>query len=127
MPGAGPTQREKAVQRVLLVDDDVSMRALLPRILLRKGFEVHAAADADAAEQLLEKEAFDAVVVDLQMPGRDGFALVSAVQRRWPSVRVIIVSAFDSDATRRRAATLQVHGFLAKPVGVEELVLCLRR
>ena len=113
--------------RVLIVDDDPSMLILLPKVLRRKGFDVAAAEDADIAELVLEKTQFDAVILDVQMPGRDGFSLVGAIRQRWPEVKIIFVSAYDSDSMRKRAALMGVEVFLAKPVGVEELILHLRK
>ena len=126
MPTDSPPSDATERQRILVVDDDPSMLILLPKVLVRKGFDVFVASDADAAEKILEKEPCDAAIVDLQMPGRDGFSLVTAIRHRWPELRIVVVSAYDSDAMRRKAAVLGVEAFLAKPVGVEELVHHLR-
>jgi len=108
--------------RILLVDDDASMLVLLPKILARRGFEVVVAGDADAAERALEAGPVDVLVADVQLPGRDGLSLAMSVQKRWPTVRIIFVSAFDVDALRKRAEVLGVTAFLSKPIGVEELI-----
>ena len=126
MPADSPLSDAIERQRILVVDDDPSMLILLPKVLVRKGFAVSVAASADAAEKILEQGPFDAVVVDLQMPGRDGFSLAAAIRQRWPELRILVVSAYDSDAMRKKAAVLGVEAFLAKPVGVEELVHHLR-
>ena len=112
--------------RILIVDDDPSMLVLLPKILARRGFDPATAADADGAEKVLEGESFEAVVMDLQMPARDGFSLAEAVRKRWPDTRIIFVSAYDSEAMRRKAMSLGADAFLAKPIGVEELISHLR-
>ena len=126
MPADSPSSDAIERQRILVVDDDPSMLILLPKVLVRKGFDVSVAGSADAAEKILEKGPFDAAIVDLQMPGRDGFSLVAAIRHRWPELRILVVSAYDSDAMRKKAAVLGVEAFLAKPVGVEELVHHLR-
>ncbi len=113
-------------KRVLLVDDDASMRILLPRILARRGFDVSVAKDADDAEKTLASRDFDAVVLDVQMPGLDGISLAKVVRTRWPDIEIIIVSAFDSESTRKRAADAGVKAFLPKPIGVEDLIGCLQ-
>ena len=123
-PDRGPTKRP---QRILLVDDDPFMLTLLPRILARKGFEVYVAGDADTAERALEKLQVDAVVADVQLPGRDGFSLAIAIQQRWPTVKIVFVTAFDIDAFRKRAEVLGVRAFLSKPVRIEELIQHLTR
>jgi len=121
------TQVSEKTHRILLVDDDSSMLALLPRILARKGFKVQVAADADAAERVLEGAEFDAIVIDVQLPGRDGFALAVVIHERWPALRIVFVTAFDSDASRKKAEALGAGAFLTKPIGVDELILHLRR
>lgn len=126
MPAHSTPADETKRPRILVVDDDASMLILLPKILVRKGFDVSVAGDADAAEKALERDEFDAVVVDLQMPGRDGFSLAGVVRQRWPGTKIIFVSAYDSDAMRKKAALLGVEAFLAKPVGVEELIQHLK-
>jgi CheY-like chemotaxis protein len=121
------TQSGTKTHRILLVDDDPSMLTLLPRILVRKGFEVQVAGDADEAERVLEKDKFDAVVIDVQLPDRDGFSLAVAIHERWPALRIVFVTAFDSDATRKKAEDLGAGAFLTKPIGVDELIGHLRR
>ena len=113
-------------QRILVVDDDPSMLILLPKVLARRGFDVETAGDADTAEKLLEAGGFGVVIADLQMPVRDGFSLAAAVRKRWHDTRIIFVSAYDSEAMKRKALSLGADAFLAKPIGVEELIAHLR-
>jgi DNA-binding response OmpR family regulator len=120
--GGGHSTKERAAWRILLVDDDASMLILLPRILRRRGFDVIVASDADSAERELEKAAVDFIVADIQLPGRDGISLAAAVRKRWPSVKIVFVSAFDADALRARAQALGPVAFFSKPIGVDELV-----
>lgn len=78
--------------RVLVVDDDPVIRAVLGRYLTRRGAHVRDASDASAAIRLLESHDFDVVISDVQMPGHSGFWLRSEIQSRWPALPTILSS-----------------------------------
>jgi len=77
--------------RVLVVDDDPSVRSALGRLLGLK-FQVEVAGSADEAERMLSSRRFSAIVSDFDMPGHDGIWLLSRVAEQFPSTRRIILS-----------------------------------
>ncbi len=93
-PGGRPSPRTLARPRVLVVDDEESIRTLTAGVLQAGGYEAHGAASAEAALALLEERTFDAVITDIRMPGMSGVALHGEIARRWPELarRVVIVS-----------------------------------
>jgi len=95
-------------RRVLLADDSATLRARLSAELLAAGFEVVTACDGQAALEQLEAGAFDAVVSDVQMPRRDGFAVAERCAGRLPC---LLVTAEPSAAGERRARGLGVPYF----------------
>jgi CheY-like chemotaxis protein len=121
-----------APQRVLLLDDDRFMLALLRDMLDGLGpFDVHAEFDARSALAELPRHEPDLVICDLAMPEMDGIEFLQAAASQGYSGRVILVSALD-DGLRTaaselaRALGLQVAGALRKPVAAEQLRLALQ-
>jgi len=118
---ASPALPQGAGQRVLLVEDNASVRRTFERLLKRLGYEVITAASAEEAEGLALTQPFALLLTDMMLPGRSGADLAERLRQRLPEVRVILMSGYtDDEEIRRRAA----HGslrFLPKPVDLEML------
>ena len=113
---------------VLLVEDDEDFAALVARGLERAGFRVHACGDAEAALELADDIKVDVALVDIGLPGADGYTLASALRAR-PDIEglwVIAVTGRDTDADRKRAQSAGMDMFLTKPVDVDDLAEILR-
>ena len=110
-------------KRVLIVDDEAPMRFLLSKQLARAGYETDTAADGVAALAALTGEPFDAVVLDVIMPGMDGFELCRRLKadKQTAGLPVLFLSASSSGEFRRRAFSVGAADFLAKPYQTEEL------
>jgi DNA-binding NarL/FixJ family response regulator len=107
-------------RRVLVVDDEEAGRELLARGLARAGFDVATAADGGAAVAMLDQE-WDCIVLDLVMPGVDGVALLTELNRReHRALRVVITSFADKDRVVS-VLNLGADYLLEKPFGVERL------
>jgi two-component system, cell cycle response regulator DivK len=107
--------------RVLIVDDDPDARTIVCDLLSHAGYHVRAAASGREALREIETEAPDLVVLDLQMPGIDGWAVLDDISFLAASkrIRVVVVSAhLDSRPLRRRG----VAASFAKPVDLTELL-----
>jgi signal transduction histidine kinase len=112
---------------VLVVDDEEGMREGMRRVLERRGFSVDTAADGGSALALLEKRDFDLALVDLKMPGIDGFQVTKAVNDSGRDTVVVIVSAL---ATVEAAVEVTRHGafdFLVKPFAPADLLQVVER
>ena len=112
--------------RILVVEDDESMRELLRLHLSSAGYAVEIAEDAIAAGYAVLKAAPDLIVCDVAMPHMDGFELVAALRadKALPKVPVIFLT---SDADEGRARELAPSEFLSKPVRLEELLAAVTR
>ena len=113
-------------RHLLVVDDDDRIRALLKEFLARRGFRVSTAGDAAAARRLLAALRFDLVVVDVMMPGEDGFHLTKWLRSRAGeagSSPVLILTARGQPDDRIEGLRLGADDYLAKPFDPEELVL----
>ncbi len=100
--------------RVLVVDDSAGVRQLVAAALSSSGFEVVLAGEADAALGHLEREHYDALVVDYLMPGSDGVELVRDVRRTQSSLRIVMVSGVATDEDKERAWSAGVNAYLDK-------------
>ncbi len=114
---APPTGRH-----LLVVDDDDRLRSLLKEYLTRAGFRVTTARDAAAARRLLDSLAFDLLVLDVMMPGEDGFSLTRWVRGR-SATPILILTARGLAGDRIEGLTLGADDYLAKPFDPQELLL----
>ncbi len=114
--------------RVLVVEDDSSARQAMAMLLEYEGFEVQSAAGGNAAIELVQHWIPDLVVSDLQMPGGDGFALVSALRSAegCKDVPILLVSARDEIDRRINGLDLGADDFMSKPVEPEEFLARVR-
>lgn len=114
-------------KRVLIVDDEASMRFVLSKQLKRAGYETATAANGDAAIQAAGSGSFDAIVLDVVMPGMDGFEVCRQLKAdpRTADVPVVFLSASSNGEFRRRAFSVGAADFLAKPYQIELLPVYL--
>ncbi len=111
------------VQRhLLVVDDDDRLRDLLRQFLARAGFRVSVAQDAAAARKMIGLLAFDLLVVDVMMPGEDGFSLTRWIRARNPTP-ILILTARGEPGDRIEGLSLGADDYLAKPFEPQELLL----
>lgn len=109
-------------RHLLVVDDDDRIRQLLKEYLARFGFRVTTAAHAESARRLIETLDFDLLVLDVMMPGEDGFSLAEWVRRRGSEPMLMLTAKGDA-ADRIKGLQLGVDDYLAKPFEPQELVL----
>lgn len=109
--------------RLLFVDDEPSLRVLLPTILMQHGFEVTVAATVSEALNLIATQNFHVLVSDLNIgePG-DGFTVVSAMRRTQPGTATFILTGYPAFESALEAIRQQVDDYFVKPANVETLV-----
>jgi len=107
---------------LLVVDDDTRIRTLLQRFLSENGYRVSVARDAGEARQLLESLAFDFIILDVMMPGEDGFSLTKAI-RAWSSVPILLLTARGESVDRIEGLERGADDYLPKPFEPRELLL----
>ncbi len=112
-------------QSILVVDDEAPMRKYVSVNLKARGYEVLTAADGTEALKLAAEHTFDLLILDINMPGPDGFEVLSGV-RRDNEVPVIMLSARGRETDKVRALDLGADDYLTKPFGVEELLARVR-
>jgi CheY-like chemotaxis protein len=110
--------------RILLCDDSTTERTSLAQILRREGYDVDEAADGAAALTLLKGRGYDLMLLDLQMPGVDGFDVLAYVQRQKAELPVVVLSGLPPDEIGDGLQRLPEHELpplLLKPIDVRQL------
>jgi len=113
-------------ERVLVVEDDAAVRRMLERSLGAEGFEVVVAADGGAALASAEASAPDLVVLDVAMPGMDGFEVCRRLRAKGLTGGVLMLTARDSVSDRVRGLESGADDYVVKPFAIAEVVARLR-
>jgi len=112
--------------RLLLIEDYEPLRRSVAKGLREEGFAVDTAADGDEGLWYAESHAYDAIVLDLMLPRRDGLSLLAELRRKGGRQPVLVVTAKDTVGDRVRGLDLGADDYLVKPFAFEELVARVR-
>ncbi len=114
--------------RVLCIEDDAETRVLIKKSLENSGMVVDTVWGGEKGLQAAMTGRFDCVLLDIMMPGMDGFQVLHSLKTQGltKNIPVIMVTAKDDDDTRRRAQAAGVAGFVPKPFEIETLVSTIR-
>jgi DNA-binding NtrC family response regulator len=110
---------------ILVVDDNSRMVALIKRWLGRAGYDVTGVTTVSEAFAVLTTHPLEWVLTDLMMPTGDGMDVLAYARKHQPAAKVIIMTAFGSEATRQRAVGQGAHAFLSKPFSGQALLAIL--
>jgi DNA-binding response OmpR family regulator len=113
-------------QTILLVEDEQRLSAFLSRALTSCGFQVTCAEDGAEAMELVDQRAYDLVLLDLLLPGFDGFDVLRHISESRPIQEVIALSALSDVETKLRCFELGATDFVSKPFVLAELVARIR-
>ena len=111
--------------KILLVDDEKQFVDTLSERLAMRGFEARVAYDGLEALKAVEQPT-DVIVLDLRMPGMDGFEVLRNVKKSNPQVQVIILTGHGGDAEEQTAYRMGAYNFLRKPMDIDELLNSIR-
>lgn len=109
-------------KKILIVDDDISMRQFLHEVFLGEGFSVYEASQGDEALNLLSCKFADVVVMDLRMPGRDGIETLKEIKSRKIQTKVIIMTGYATIRTAVDTVKLGAFDYIVKPFENDEIV-----
>ena len=116
--------------RILLAEDNVVNQKLALRLLAQMGYRADLAANGLEAIDAVERQTYDVVLMDVQMPEMDGFEASREINRRWPDVRrprLVAMTANAMQGDRELCTAAGMDDYVAKPIRVEELVAALER
>lgn len=123
--GAAPARGSTAAAgrpRVLVVDDEATIRDLLAKTLALAEYDVDLAPDGRTALERLRIIPYDLLITDLKMPGVDGLAVIREARRLKADIPVIIITGFSTEASAIEAVNLGVSGYLTKPFRVPRVL-----
>lgn len=109
--------------RILVVDDEESIREFLEIMLKKEGYEVTTAEDGAKAKEILTKKSFDMIISDMQMPNVTGIELLRHVRESYPDLVFMIITAFGTTETAVEAMKLGAYDYLTKPFKIDEVRL----
>jgi excisionase family DNA binding protein len=108
--------------RVLVVDDEASIRDLLEKTLAMSDYDVDTAPDGRSALDRMRMYPYDLLITDLRMPGMDGLAVIREARRLKADLPVIVITGFSTEASAIEALNLGVAGYLTKPFRVPQVL-----
>lgn len=111
-----------AIEKILVVDDEVLMCNFLTEALKRKGIEAIAAESGEKALKLLEEQSFDMVITDMKMPGITGMDVLRKVKELSPNTLVMVITAFGTIENAVEAMKAGAFHYLIKPFSLESLI-----
>ncbi|HLC41093.1 MAG TPA: sigma-54 dependent transcriptional regulator [Methylomirabilota bacterium] len=112
--------------RILVADDEKSMREFLSIMLQKDGYEVITAGGGEEAIEAIRKETFDAIIADVRMPKVDGIQVLKAAKELSPQTAVVMITAFSSTETAVEAMKLGAYDYITKPFKLDEIKLIIK-
>jgi two-component system copper resistance phosphate regulon response regulator CusR len=112
--------------RILVIEDYEPLRRSLVRGLRENGYAVDQSGDGDEGLRLAESSEYDVIILDLMLPGRDGFSILKTLREREVVARVLILTAKETVGDRVRGLDLGADDYLVKPFAFEELIARVR-
>ena len=122
----GQTLLEDDMPKILLAEDDDSLRGFLARALERAGYEVTACADGEEAVAVLDQD-WDLLLTDIVMPGIDGIEVARQAAARHPSLRIMFITGFAAVALAAGDSAPAGAKVLSKPIHLREIVTEVER
>ena len=114
---------------VLVVDDEPNIVLSLEFLMRQAGYDVRVARDGDAALAAIAAQAPDLVLLDLMIPGRDGYEICQAIRQNpdCTRTRIVMLTARSREIEREKGLALGADDYVTKPFSTRELVECVRR
>ena len=113
--------------RLLLVDDEIPFVANLLKLLSRRGYEVSAVHDGDSALRVVQEREFDVVILDQNMPGKDGITVLRELKKKQPHLEVVILTGYGSVDMALKGFELGIYDYTSKPIQLGDLEAKIRQ
>jgi len=110
------------MKKILVVDDEESVRIILKEMLAKGDYNVEVASDGEEALKILKTGPFDMLITDINMPNMDGVALLQKSKELFPSMPVIFITAFGKDKIIINAMKIGLANFIEKPFRMDEVL-----
>ncbi len=116
----------KNAARILIVDDEENARMALARLLAKEGFLVDSVANGYEALNYLRQQVVNIIVTDINMPEMDGITFLRELNKNFPKMNVIMITAYGGVESYLEAMNLGAFEYINKPVKIDELKLILK-
>jgi two-component system response regulator PilR (NtrC family) len=113
--------------KILIAEDEKSMREVLEIFLQEEGYETFTAKDGKEALEMLERDIYDVVITDIKMPRADGFEVLKKTKEISPQTVVIMITAFGTTESAIEAIKLGAYDYMEKPFKIEEIRVVIKR
>ncbi|MBF0542252.1 MAG: response regulator [Nitrospirae bacterium] len=113
-------------KKLLVVDDEEIVRISCQRVFVLEGHDVTLCSNAKEALLLLEADTFDLVLLDLMMPEVDGFELTLLIKKRWPGMKVVLMTGYITAKVKFQAESVGVDYFIEKPFLPEDILAAVQ-
>jgi len=112
---------------ILVVDDELMMRNLLEKILMRDGYNIITAENGQDALEVLQRDKIDIVISDMKMPEMNGFDLLKIIKKEYPRIGMIMMTAYGDTYTVKDALLLGADEYITKPFKSFEVSMIVER
>ena len=113
--------------KLLLVDDEIPFVANLLKLLSHRGYEVSTAHDGDSALRIIQEREFDVVILDQNMPGKDGITVLRELKKKQPHLEVVILTGYGNVDMALQGFELGIYDYTSKPIQLGDLEAKIRQ
>lgn len=114
------------MKKVLVIDDEPIVRTSSKRTLVPEGYDVTLADSGRTGIEMLERDTFDVILLDLKMPDMGGIEVLKVIMERWPGTKVIIVTGYSTVDTAVEALRLGAYNHIEKPFTPDSLLTAVQ-
>jgi len=114
------------MNKILVIDDEPIVRTSCERTLAPEGYDVTVTASGKEGLEMLEKETFGLVLLDLKMPDMDGIEVLDNIKKKWPDTKVVMVTGYSTVDTAVQALRFGAFNFIEKPFTPDTLLKAVK-
>ncbi len=113
--------------KILIIDDEHSIRETLEMFLREKGYEVVTSKDGEEGLRLIQRERPDIVILDIRLPGMDGLEVLRRIKEKEEGIHVIMITAYHDTETTKHAMNLGAYEYIHKPIDADEFDIAIEK
>jgi DNA-binding NtrC family response regulator len=115
-------------KKILVVDDNLEMCKLIEKVLIKEGYEIIIASNGEEAlDKVKNKKDIKLVIADIKMPKKDGVNLLKEIQEDYPTIKVILMTAYGDVEQYLQMMDMGAYEYMPKPIKIDELVRVVKK
>lgn len=115
------------MESILIVDDDLNLCTMLAEELAEVGYETYFLTNGDRILEYVQNNQVDLILLDLKMPGKNGFEVLQELEINNIDIKVIVLTAYADVKSAMESAKMGAADFISKPYDFDELLITIRR